>query len=130
MSVMDGLQAVERILKDHPAIKVIGMTGFDEEPTILDLLNIGVHGVLLKRSTNQMELTTAINDVMDGKNYFNTDIRKVGDKNMHQLNNPFRTRFTPREWVHPKLPLSQYRKQKYRPDGHTRQLKEVLKGFH
>ena len=97
MPVMDGLQAAERILKEHPHIKVIGMTSFDEEPTILDLLSVGVHGILLKRSANKTEIATAIKEVMDGKNYFNADIRKVVDKNMHQLNTPSRTRFTPRE---------------------------------
>lgn len=97
MPVMDGLQAAEIILKDHAPTCVIGMTSFDEEATLIDLLRAGVHGILLKRSANRAELTTAINEVMNGRNYYHEEIRHVIDKNIHRLNVSSRTQFTTRE---------------------------------
>lgn len=97
MPIMDGLQAAEIILKDHAPTCVIGMTSFDEEATLIDLLRAGVHGILLKRSANRIELTTAINEVMNGRNYYHEEIRHVVDKNIHRLNVSSRTQFTARE---------------------------------
>jgi DNA-binding NarL/FixJ family response regulator len=97
MPIMDGLQAAEIILKEHAPTLVIGMTSFDEEATLLDLLRAGVHGILLKRSANRAELTSAINEVMNGRNYYNEEIRHVVDKNIHRLNVSSRTSFTTRE---------------------------------
>src|SRR6478735_3322868 len=97
MPVMDGLQAAEMILKEHASTNVIGMTTFDEEATLIDLLRAGVHGILLKRSANRAELTVAINEVIKGGNYYHEEIRHVVDKNIHRLNVSPRTRLTPRE---------------------------------
>ena len=97
MPVMDGLQAAEIILKEHASTNVIGMTTFDEEATLIDLLRAGVHGILLKRSANRAELTVAITEVMKGGNYYHEEIRHVVDKNIHRLNVSPRTRLTPRE---------------------------------
>jgi DNA-binding NarL/FixJ family response regulator len=97
MPILDGLQAAEIIRKEHSATKVIGMTSFDEEATLIDLLRAGVNGILLKRSANRAELTEAINEVMNGRNYYHEEIRHVVDKNVHRLNVSSRTHFTPRE---------------------------------
>ncbi len=97
MPVMDGLQAAVTILKEHTSTSVIGMTSFDEEATLIDLLRTGVHGILLKRSANRAELTTAINEVMEGRHYYHEEIRHVVDKNIHRLNVSSRTHFSPRE---------------------------------
>ncbi len=97
MPIMDGLQAAAIILKEHAPTLVIGMTSFDEEATLLDLLRAGVHGILLKRSANRAELTSAINEVMNGRNYYNEEIRHVVDKNIHRLNVSSSTNFTTRE---------------------------------
>jgi DNA-binding NarL/FixJ family response regulator len=97
MPVMDGIKAAEIILKEDTSIKIIGMTSFDEEATLLDLLRAGVHGILLKRSANRAELATAINEVMNGRNYYHEEIRHVVDKNIHRMNVSSRTNFSPRE---------------------------------
>ena len=97
MPVMDGLEAAEVILKDYPATKIIGMTSFDEETTLLDLLHVGVHGILLKRSANMAEVSLAIAEVINGRNYFNAEIRELIDRNINRLKETSRSKFTPRE---------------------------------
>ena len=97
MPIMDGLQAAKIILKEHTTVKVIGMTSFDEEATLLDLLRIGVDGILLKRSANLEEITKAINQVMEGKKYYNADIQQLVNKNLNKFEEPPRTHFSPRE---------------------------------
>ena len=97
MPVMDGLEAAEVILKDYPSTKIIGMTSFDEETTLLDLLHVGVHGILLKRSANMAEVSLAIAEVMAGRNYFNAEIRELIDRNINRLSGSSRSKFTPRE---------------------------------
>jgi DNA-binding NarL/FixJ family response regulator len=97
MPVMDGLQAAEIILKEHIDTRVIGMTSFDEEATLIDLLRAGVNGILLKRSANREELTSAINEVTNGRNYYHEEIRHVVLKTIHRLNVSSRTSFTARE---------------------------------
>jgi DNA-binding NarL/FixJ family response regulator len=97
MPVMDGLQAAEHILKEHTTTHVIGMTSFDEEHTLLDLLRVGVHGILLKRTANLSELTAAISEVTRGGKYFNEEIRHIVDQNMHRLKVSTSTRLSHRE---------------------------------
>jgi DNA-binding NarL/FixJ family response regulator len=97
MPVMDGLQAAEHILKEHALTHVIGMTSFDEEATLLDLLRVGVHGILLKRSANLTELSAAISEVTRGGKYFNEEIRHIVDQNIHRLKVSSRTRLSHRE---------------------------------
>jgi DNA-binding NarL/FixJ family response regulator len=97
MPIMDGLQAAEIILKEHTPTLIIGMTSFDEEATLLDLLRAGVHGILLKRSANLAELTTAINEVINGRNYYHEEIQHIVQKNINRLNLSSRTSFTTRE---------------------------------
>ncbi len=97
MPLMDGLEAAEVILKDYPATKIIGMTSFEEETTLLDMLHVGVHGILLKRSATMAEVSLAIAEVMAGRNYFNSEIRELIDHNINRLTEPSRSKFTPRE---------------------------------
>ncbi len=97
MPVMDGLEAAEVILKDYPATKIIGMTSFEEETTLLDMLHAGIHGILLKRSATMAEVSLAIAEVMAGRNYFNAEIRELIDRNINRLTESSRSKFTPRE---------------------------------
>ncbi len=97
MPVMDGIQAAECILREHPSIKVISMTMFGNDATLLDLYRVGVHGIILKENANFTHLTLAITEVIEGRKYFNKDVILVLDHNVNQLAEPSRTHLTPRE---------------------------------
>ena len=97
MPVVDGLQAAEYILREHPSTKVISMTMFSKDDTLLDLFRLGVHGILLKENADFTHLTLAITEVVAGRKYYNKDVLQMIEQNIHQLKEPSRTHFTLRE---------------------------------
>jgi NarL family two-component system response regulator LiaR len=66
MPEMDGIAATRAILADHPDIKVIAMTSFEEEELVHGVLATGAISYLLKNVTAD-ELAKAIRDAASGK---------------------------------------------------------------
>jgi DNA-binding NarL/FixJ family response regulator len=97
MPIMNGLSAATHILRNHTNVKVICMTMFREEPTILDLVRVGVHGILLKENSDLTDVENAIARVMSGKMYLSEGIQNIVSENIHKLREPSRLHFTPRE---------------------------------
>lgn len=50
MPVMGGLEATRRIMAEWPAIQVVVLTSFDDQPTVAEALDAGAIGYLLKDS--------------------------------------------------------------------------------
>lgn len=69
MPVMDGIEATKRIKALSPQTEVIALSMFNEEHLVLDMLEAGASGYLLK-NTSKTELEQAIRTVMDGGVYF------------------------------------------------------------
>jgi DNA-binding NarL/FixJ family response regulator len=69
MPVMNGIQAAKHILADHRSVKVLAMTLYSEAPTIIELLQTGVHGILLKADSGLESIELAITTVMNGGHY-------------------------------------------------------------
>jgi NarL family two-component system response regulator LiaR len=63
---MDGITATRAILADHPEIKIIAMTSFEEEELVQGVLAAGAISYLLKNVTSD-ELAKAIRDAVSGK---------------------------------------------------------------
>ncbi len=72
MPVMDGIEACKLIIKKFPGIKVIALSMFNEESLVLDMLEAGAKGYLLK-NTNKQELLSAVKTVVNGDNYYCSD---------------------------------------------------------
>ncbi len=70
MPEMDGIEATKQVLSDYPEVKIIMLTMHDDEEFIKHLVDIGVHGYLLK-NTDVKEVTETITNVMDKGLYFN-----------------------------------------------------------
>lgn len=68
MPVMDGLECLKHIKKDHPDTKVIALTQYDEKRFVKQMMKFGADGYILK-STSRKEMLTAISRVMSGKTY-------------------------------------------------------------
>jgi DNA-binding NarL/FixJ family response regulator len=66
MPDVDGVEATRSILRDHPDIRVIALTGFLDEKHVSDVLEAGASGYLLK-STTGAELAEAIRSVANGR---------------------------------------------------------------
>jgi DNA-binding NarL/FixJ family response regulator len=69
MPVMDGIQASKLILKNQPDVKIIALSMFDEETLIVDMLEAGAKGYLLKNADKQ-EILDAIETVYEDKTYY------------------------------------------------------------
>ena len=69
MPTMNGVQATKEIKKAYPNMAVIALTMFGDDHLIVDMLDAGADGYLLK-SSKKDELIEAIDTVKDGGNYF------------------------------------------------------------
>jgi DNA-binding NarL/FixJ family response regulator len=69
MPVMDGIEATKLLLQRNPDLKIIALSMFDEENLIVDMLEAGARGYLLKNADKQ-EILDAINNVFEDKTYY------------------------------------------------------------
>lgn len=84
MPVMNGFETVTWLKKNHPAIKILALSMSDEEEVILNMLQCGANGYILKNSTPE-ELKHALDTVMH-KGYYINDL--VGNNLFASLNKP------------------------------------------
>ena len=68
MPVMEGVEAIEQIIVNHPQAKIIILTTYDTDEDIYRGLQAGAKGYLLK-DTSAQELATAIRTVHKGQKY-------------------------------------------------------------
>lgn len=69
MPRMDGIELMHRIKKELPHIGVIALTNYDEENLIVEMLEAGAKGYLLK-SANKEEIVEAIKKVYNDKTHY------------------------------------------------------------
>ncbi len=69
MPVMDGVEATRRILEKNSDCKIIALSMFDEENLIVDMLEAGARGYLLKNADKQ-EIIEAIVSVYENNTYY------------------------------------------------------------
>ena len=72
----NGIQACKELLHQHPKLKIIALTNFEDSVFIKQILKNGAMGYLLK-NTSKNELTQAIIDVNDGKRYLPKNISDI-----------------------------------------------------
>ncbi len=73
MPRMDGLTAIKEIKKQGPGTKIIALTVHKAEEYVLQALQAGVDGYVLKDASHS-ELKMAIRKVLAGKRYLSPDI--------------------------------------------------------
>lgn len=76
MPVMDGIQTTKELLKKHPAIKILGLSMYDDRDYIADILKAGALGYVLK-NTGKENLLHAISTLQSGSTYLSEEIRKT-----------------------------------------------------
>ncbi len=69
MPVMDGPQVTKYIMEHHPLVKVIALSMFDDEELILEMLESGATGYLLKNA-DKSEMIDAIHSVHNNTPYY------------------------------------------------------------
>lgn len=84
MPEMNGLELTEKIKKDYPSINIIVLSMYDDAGHIMEMIEAGVSGYLLKNVTDK-ELLEAIRTVATGKLYFSSEVsEKITTLAMHQ----------------------------------------------
>lgn len=70
---IDGFTATKEILQQHPKIKVLVLTMYDEEVYIQQAVQLNAHGYILKNSQGG-ELYEAIQSIYQGNRFYQTGI--------------------------------------------------------
>lgn len=68
MPTMNGVLATRRIAEEHPGVRVLVLTTYDDDQWVLDAIRAGAAGYLLK-DTPPAELLAAIHGTMAGRSY-------------------------------------------------------------
>ncbi len=76
MPEMNGEEACAEIQKRFPATKIIVITMHHSADIVYPIIDMGVHGFMLKNS-GRTELRTAVNSVMLGEHYYSPEIVKM-----------------------------------------------------
>jgi DNA-binding NarL/FixJ family response regulator len=69
MPVMDGIEVCKNIKRKFPDMMVIALSMFNDDNLIVDMLEAGARGYLLK-NTNKSELLQAVKAVYGGSTYY------------------------------------------------------------
>ena len=101
MPIMDGIKATKKIKEEFPDVKVLALTMFNEDHLIVDMLEAGAKGYLLKNTTQQ-ELVEAIKAVHNGGTHFcHSTSEKLKNMIVQSKFNPYKlqpkAQLTPRE---------------------------------
>jgi len=83
MPEMDGYETAQWIRANQPEIKVLALSMYDNETSIIRMLKCGARGYILK-DAEPIELRAAIDDVMN-KGFYYSDL--VSGKLLHAINN-------------------------------------------
>lgn len=88
MPMMDGIEAVKKLCRTYPGIRIIALSSFSEDYLIIEMLEAGAHGFLVK-GIGMEELSRAIRTVYQHKSYFSQEItekisRIIAGKNTDQ----------------------------------------------
>ena len=69
MPVMDGIAATKWLVEHHPGIKIIALSMFDQDNLVVDMLEAGAKGYLLKNA-HKTEILEAIHSVYSDIPYY------------------------------------------------------------
>ncbi len=89
MPVMDGIEATKHITKQYPHIGVIALSMFNEENLIVDMLEAGAKGYLLKNTTKEEVIEAARAVYRDQTYYCNDTSTKLAKLIARSTFNPY-----------------------------------------
>jgi DNA-binding NarL/FixJ family response regulator len=84
MPVMDGIMTTKKISVRYPEIPVIALTSVDDRENIIQMIDAGARGYLLK-SADSKEVKLAIQKILDGSHYYADEVEKnLFDRLIHK----------------------------------------------
>jgi DNA-binding NarL/FixJ family response regulator len=97
MPVLNGRDTVTKALEAFPDLKIIAVTMYGEEIYYLQMIEAGVKGIILKKS-GKFELEKAIQEVLEGGNFFSQEILKKMAIRLNRKNSDKYNELTEREF--------------------------------
>lgn len=79
MPKVDGFEVVTKLKADYPLIKIIVLSMFSDETSVMKMIKAGVEGYILK-DANQQEFVEGIYTVSNDEVYYSKSINKVIQK--------------------------------------------------
>ena len=76
MPELNGLEATRQILKNHPRIKILIYTMHETEKVIIDVLEAGAQGVVLKSDTGE-NMVAAVESISNGRKFFTSRVAET-----------------------------------------------------
>jgi DNA-binding NarL/FixJ family response regulator len=73
MPEMDGIEATKKIINDDPDAKVIALSMFEEERMVVEIMEAGARGYLLKNA-GKADILSAVDVVVNGNTYISNAI--------------------------------------------------------
>jgi two-component system response regulator NreC len=84
MPQMDGIITTKKISIRFPEIPVVALTSVDDRENIIQMIDAGARGYLLK-SADIKEVKTAINKILEGSHYYADEVEKnLFDRLIHK----------------------------------------------
>lgn len=73
MPKLNGIEATRIAIQKYPLLKIIAISMYGDEEYYSQMVQAGVKGFLLKNST-KAELENAVNEIINGRNYFSQEL--------------------------------------------------------
>ena len=86
MPKMDGIEATRKALDRYPDLKVIALSMFGDDEYYMKMIEAGAKGFIVKNSDIEI-VEQAISKVMDGQNYFSSDVMATLVMHLNQRKN-------------------------------------------
>lgn len=98
MPIMNGIEASEIAIKEFPDLKIVILSMFDDEKYIEKMMDIGVHGFLLKNISKDL-LDQALQSISAGNTYYSPELWSYFGKKFstQKKDEPNDIQFTKRE---------------------------------
>lgn len=85
MPELNGYEAAELALKANPSLKILIVTMYDEPSLIMNFIDLGISGYMLKSDS---DLYGAVNAVMEGKFYYTKNLEDAIKKAQYSIDIP------------------------------------------
>ena len=75
MPVLDGITLTKQLTKDHPKVKVLALSMYDQTADVIEMLDVGAKGYVTK-NVDKTELVNAIHTLVKGDYFFSDNLPK------------------------------------------------------
>jgi DNA-binding NarL/FixJ family response regulator len=94
MPELNGFEAAELALKKHPGLKILVVTMFNEPALIMNFIDIGISGYMLKSDS---DLDWAVRTVMAGQFYYSKELEPTIKRAQFAVDKPVPVTLTHKE---------------------------------